>query len=194
MPDIAAEEGDVKLDPNNTWKLVEQRHAAETDPIKRRNLGLVLAHMKCEAQADVEGVVATLTEKPTYVIHNNPDDPVLNPTGSRDAVRAFYDRTIVQTGAHRLEFTCDRVIVDEGSVFTEGLMRQAYPGRTLQAMGIQVDDPDAYYLTRYRMGVVWPVDPVEERLTGEEVYNAGDPFDGIAERKIRLEDVVEIEA
>lgn len=184
----------MKIDPNRTWKLVERRHAAETDPVKRRNLGLVLAHMKCEAQADVEGVVATLTERPTYVIHNNPGDPVTNPTGSRDAVRAFYDATIVRTGAHRLEFDCDRVIADEDSVFTEGTMRQAYPGRTLQGMGIEVDDPDAYCLTEYRMGVVWPVDPDEERLTGEEVYSAGDPFEGIATRKIRLEDVAEVEA
>ena len=183
----------MKLNPNNTWKLVEKRLAAETDPVRRRNLSLVLDHMKSEAQADVEGVVATLTQSPTYIIHSNPDDPVLNPTGSRDAVRGFYDKTIVQTGAHRLEFACDRVIVDESSVFTEGVMRQAYPGKTLQAMGIEVDDPDAYYLTEYRMGVVWPVDPVEERLTGEEVYASHNAFDGIANRKIALEDIAELE-
>ena len=96
-------------------------------------------------------------------------------------------------GAHRLEFDCDRVIVDEGSVFTEGMMRMAYPGKTLQAMGIEIDDPDAYYLSETRMGVVWPHDPEEDRLTGEEVYSAGDGFEGIAARKIDLADVVELE-
>ncbi len=183
----------MKLNPNRTWKLVEERLAAETDSTRRRNLELVLAHMKAEARADIEGVVATLCEKPRYIIHSNPDDAPMNPAGSKDAVRAFYDLTIVQTGAHRLEFACDRVIVDEGSVFTEGVMRMAYPGKTLQAMGIEVDDLDAYYLSETRMGVVWPLDEEEERLTGEEVYSSGDGFEGIAARKISLADIVELE-
>ena len=182
----------AKLDPNNTWKLVEQRLSKETDPTLRRNLELVLEHMQCEAKADIEGVVAKLVEKPRYVMHDTPDDPLMNPNGSKDAVRAFYDATIVQTGAHRLELDCDRVIVDKGAVVTEGIMRMAYPGRTLEAMGIDVDDPDAYYLSEARMGVVWPVDPVEEKLTGEEVYSSGDNFVGIADRKISLDDIAAI--
>ncbi len=183
----------MKLNPNRTWKLVEERLAAETDSTRRRNLELVMAHMKAEARADIEGVVATLCEKPRYIIHGNSDDARMNPIGSKDAVRAFYDLTIVQTGAHRLEFACDRVIVDAGSVFTEGVMRMAYPGKTLQAMGIEVDDLHAYYLSEARMGVVWPVDPDEGRLTGEEVYSGGDVFEGIADRKISLADVAELE-
>lgn len=182
----------MKIDPNKTWKLVEQRYDLETDPVRKRNLGLVLAHMKAEGRADIEGVVATLTEKPKYVIYANLDNADMNPSGSKDAVRKFYDLTIVQTGAHQLEFDCDRVTVDEGSVFTEGTMRQVYPGRTLIAMGIEVDDPDAYYATEYRMAVVWPVDPLEERLTGEEVYSTGDAFAGIAQRKVSPSDIAPI--
>jgi hypothetical protein len=183
----------MKIDPNRTWKLVEKRLADERDPTLRRNLELVLAHMKAEAKGDIEGVVATLTQKPRYVTYANPDDEILNPSGSQDAVRRFYDLTIIQTGAHRLEFACDRVIVDEGSVFTEGLMRMCYPGTTLRAMGIEVDDPDAYYIGETRMGVVWPVDAAEQKLTGEEVYSGGDPFVGIASRKISLSDILPLE-
>ena len=116
----------------------------------------------------------------------------MNPAGSKEAVRAFYDATIVQTGAHRLEFACDRVIADERAVFTEGVMRMAYPGRTLAAMGIEVDDPDGYYIHESRMGIVWPVDEREERLTGEEVYSVGDGFAGIAQRKISIDEIVEL--
>jgi len=54
----------MKLDPNNTWKRVEERLAGEDDPVLRRDLELVLAHMKAEATGDIEGVVATLVEKP----------------------------------------------------------------------------------------------------------------------------------
>jgi hypothetical protein len=182
----------VKIDPNKTWKLVERRYDVEEDPVRKRNLGLVLAHMKAEGRADIEGVVATLCEKPKYVVYADLDNADMNPSGSKDAVRKFYDLTIVQTGAHQLEFDCDRVTVDEGSVFTEGTMRQLYPGRTLLAMGIEIDDPDAYYATEYRMAVVWPVDPLEERLTGEEVYSSGDAFAGIAGRKVARSDILPI--
>jgi hypothetical protein len=69
----------------------------------------------------------------------------------------------------------------------------AYPGQTLIAMGIEVDDPDAYYVGQSRMGIVWPVDHGEDRLTGEEVYSSGDTFEGIAGRKISLADIEELE-
>lgn len=181
----------MHIDPNRTWQLVERRIAEETSPRRRRNLELVRDHMRAEARADIEGVVATLTEQPRYVMHSNPDDAPRNPAGTKDAVRAFYDLTIVQTGAHRLEFACERVIVDDDAVFTEGVMRMAYPGTTLLRYGIEVDDPEAYYVAESRMGIVWPVDHDEDRLTGEEVYSGGNPFDGIAARKISLADIAE---
>ncbi|MEM7411308.1 MAG: nuclear transport factor 2 family protein [Myxococcota bacterium] len=182
----------MRIDPNNTWRVVEERLAEETDPTLRRNLELVLAHMKCEAKADIEGVVDTLVEKPRYVTHDLPGNPVMNPDGSKDAVRQFYDLTIVQTGAHRLELDCERVIVDKHAVLTEGVMRMAYPGATLRAMGIEVDDDEAYYLYETRMGVVWPVDPVEGKLVGEETYTGSDGFEGIADRKLAPGDIAEL--
>jgi hypothetical protein len=182
----------MKLDPNNTWTLVEKRLAEETDPILRKNLELVLEHMRCEARADIEGVVATLVDEPVYVMHDSPDDPIMNPKGSKDAVRAFYNASIVQTGAHRLELDCERVIVDKDAVVTEGTMRMAYPGKTLAAMGIEVDDPDAYYLYQARMGVVWPVDRAAGKLVGEEAYSGGDGFAGIADRKLAESDIAKL--
>lgn len=179
----------MRIDPNNTWSLVEERFVAETNPRRKRVLELVLAHMRCEARADIEGVVATLTEAPRYVTYANPSEARLNPVGSKDAVRAFYDSTIVQTGAHRLEFACDRVIADDDAVFTEGVMYMAYPGWYLDRVGVAVDDTDAFYLSVSRMGIVWPYDAAEDRLTGEEVYSAGNGFAGITERKITLADI-----
>ncbi len=180
----------MKLDPNNTWRLVQQRMERESDPKIRQNLALVLEHMQCEAKADIEGVVATLCDRPMYVTHDMPDNEPMNPTGSKDAVRAFYDLTIVQTGAHQLELACDRVIADHESVLTEGVMKMAYPGRALAAIGIEVDDPDAYYLFQTRMCVVWPVDLESGLLVGEEVYSGTDGFEGIAERKLGPDDIV----
>jgi hypothetical protein len=113
----------MKLDPNNTWRLVQERMEREDDPKIRRNLELVLEHMKEEARGNIEGVVATLCDKPRYIAHDAPNDASLNPAGSKDAVRAFYDISIIQTGAHQLELSCDRVIADHDAVMTEGVMR-----------------------------------------------------------------------
>ena len=180
----------MKIDPSNTWRLVQERMESESDPTIRRNLELVLQHMQCEAKADIEGVVATLCENPKYLAHDAPDEPVLNPSGDKEAVRDFYDKTIVQTDAWRLELDCDRVIADRDAVLTEGVMKMAYPGRTLAAMGIEVDDPDAYYLYQTRMGVVWPVDPESGMLLGEESYTGTNGFEGIADRKLEPDDIL----
>ncbi len=179
----------MKIDPNNTWRLVEERMERETDPVVKRNLELVFNHMQSEAKADIEGVVATLCEEPKYIAHDVPDSPEMNPAGDKDAIRKFYDMTIVQTDAWRLELNCDRVIADREAVMTEGVMRMAYPGKVLAMMGIEVDDPEAYYLYQTRMSVVWPVDPDSGLLIGEETYTGTDGFAGIADRKISLEDV-----
>ena len=183
----------MKLNPNNTWRLVQERFERETDPKTRRNLELVLEHMQSEAKGDIEGVVATLCDKPKYIAHDIPDEPTMNPDGSKDAVRAFYDLSIIQTGAHQLELNCDRVIADQESVMTEGVMKMAYPGKTLALMGVEVDDPDAYYLYQTRMSVVWPVDPESGMLNGEETYTGTDGFAGIAERKISTADIAPLE-
>jgi hypothetical protein len=180
----------MKLDPNNTWRLVEERMKQEQDPKIRRNLELVFQHMQAEATGDIEGVVATLCEKPKYIAHDAPDNEILNPSGDKDAVRHFYDVTIVQTDSFRLELDCDRVIADHEAVMTEGVMRMAYPGKTLATMGIEVDDPDAYYLYQSRMSVVWPVDPESGMLLGEESYTGTDGFEGIADRKLGEGDIV----
>ena len=185
----------MKLNPNISWRLVEERLEAETDPRRRHVLQLVLDHIKRELRLDIEGVIDTLSDSPQYKMWPNADDPVASPGGSRDAIRGLYDRALVQTGAHRWELNLDRVIVDEHAVFTEGVMRMAYPGRTLQAMGIDVPDADSYYLSQVRMGIVWPIDPddSEARLSGEEVYAMGDRYEGIADRPISLDEIAPLE-
>jgi len=41
--------------------------------------------------------------------------------------------------------------------------------------------------------VVWPVDPLEEKLIGEEVYDY-DKMVGIADRKIAFDDILPLQA
>jgi hypothetical protein len=176
------------LDVNKGFQAVQRVRDAETDPIKQRNLDVVIKHMKAEARCDVDGVLATLVEEPEYKWHSDPTNPDLNPKGSKQAVADFYDMWIVQTGAHRLEWDLTRIMVDHTAVLTEGVMNVAFPGKTLLGLGIEVDDPDALYLAQGMTTVIWPVDPTTGLLIGEEVYDF-DKMVGIADRKISLSDV-----
>src|ERR1700752_3059184 len=145
----------MKLDPSKTWRLVEARLAREREPRRRRNLETVLAHMKAEAAGDLDRLMARVSDAAVYHAYAS-DDPIFSPRG-KEAVRTFY-ANFVASGAHRLEFDVDRLVVDDDRILTAGTMRIAYPGNLLRFMGHEVDDPDAFYLFQTRMAVVWPMD------------------------------------
>jgi hypothetical protein len=177
----------MKIDPSNTWKAVEERLAVETDPRLRRNLETILRHMQAEARLDIDGLLETLSAQPHYHAYTPAGEiPELCPKG-RDAVRKFYE-DFVASGAYRLELAVERLVVDRDCVLTEGVMRMAYPGATLQAMGHAVDDPEAFYLFEDRMAILWPMDE-DGQICGEDTYSVGRGFEGIADRKLAPEDI-----
>ncbi len=175
----------VKIDPRNTWRLVEARLATETNPRLRKNLETVLEHMKAEAALDLDRLMATVSPKAHYHSYGSASSR-MNPKG-KEAVRQFYV-DFAASGAYRLELDIDRLIVDTHAILTEGVMRMAYPGKTLAAMGHQVDDPEAYYMYESRMAIVWPMDE-DGLVLGEDSYVSGDGFAGIAQRKLRPEEI-----
>lgn len=174
----------MKIEQRLTWKKVEERLAREANPRLRRNLETVLAHMKAEARGDLEGLMRTLAPEPRYV--NFGPGPDTGPKGLA-AVREFY-QSFIDSDCWRLCMDIDRLVVDEHCVITEGLMRIAYPGRVLNAIGHPVDDPDAYYLFETRMAIFWPMDE-QGRVVGEDSYVSEDGFRGIADRKLSREDL-----
>jgi hypothetical protein len=176
----------VLIDPKVTWAKVEERLAGETDAVLRRNLTTLLAHMKAEAVGDLDGLLATLSDDVQYHFYGSTEP---EPAG-KGGVRQFYE-SFIASGATQLQLDVDRLVVDRTCVVTEGVMRMAYPGKTLAPRGVAVDDPDAYYLYEARMAVFWPFN--EKGLArGEHTYTAGDGFAGIEGRKLRAEDVAEL--
>jgi hypothetical protein len=173
------------IDQTLTWRKVEARLATETDPVLRRNLETLLQHMKAEASLDMEALMATVSDHAHY--HTYTDNPGPEHVG-KAAVQEFYER-FAASGAHKLHHDLDRLVVDRECILTEGVMRMAYPGRTLEAMGIAVDDPDADYLYETRMAIVWPIDG-DGLFIGEDAYVEGDGFVGIAGRKVDPADIV----
>ncbi|MCU1379004.1 MAG: hypothetical protein JWN29_1987 [Acidimicrobiales bacterium] len=177
------------IDQTLTWSVVEERLDVETDPVLRRNLEQLLVHMKAEAAGDLDTLMATVAEDASYHAYGAP--PESNPKG-KAAVRRFYE-DFIASGATRLQFAIDRLVVDKRCILTEGVMRIAYPGATLAARGIAVDDPDAFYLYEARMATLWPI-TVEGLFTGEDTYTGGNGFEGIADRKLAPGDIIELAA
>jgi hypothetical protein len=181
-------ECDVALiDPSLTWQAVEQRIAIETDPGLRRNLTTVLEHMLAEAALDIEGLMATLNDDPHYHFRNG---PARGEYHGRRAVQAFYEG-FAASGAHKLQVDTERLVVDRDCIITEGVMRIAFPGRTLAQRGIQVEDPSAEYLFEAHSVTIWPFDR-DGRLIGEDAYFGGDGFRGIEAKRLRPDDVVPV--
>lgn len=170
------------IDPTTTWRKAAERLAVETDPVLRRNLELLIQHMKAEAALDMDSLMATVSENARYEFFGN---QIL--TG-KAAVRGFYE-AFAASGAHKLQLDVDRLIVDKHCILTEGLMRMAYPGRTLAAQGFAIDDPDAYYLYEAHMAIIWPIGP-DGLFIGEDSYNGENGFEGIETRKIDPADIV----
>ena len=54
------------IDQHVTWRKVEERLDHETDPILRRNLEMLLLHMKAEAALDMETLMGTVSERAIY--------------------------------------------------------------------------------------------------------------------------------
>ena len=174
------------IEQTRTWAAVEERLATETDPILRRNLELVLAHMKAEAAGDLDGLLVTLAD--------DAELPRLRRPAARAARRARpkcagSTRTSSPPARPGLQLDIDRLIVDKHCILTEGVMRMAYPGSTLAARGIAVDDESAYYLYEARMATLWPFND-DGMIVGEDTYTGGNGFDGIADRKLAPEDIV----
>jgi hypothetical protein len=152
--------------------------------VLRRNLELLLTHMKAEITLDIATLMSTVSENSVYQSFRS--EPATWPRG-KAGVQKFYE-DFAASGAYKLCLDIDRLVVDRDCILTEGLMRMAYPGRTLSAMGIEVDDPDAYYLYEDRMAIIWPIDE-NGLFIGEDSYTGRDGFAGIAQRKIDPADI-----
>lgn len=171
------------IDRTKMFGLIEQRIAKTTNPRQLLMLDRLLQHAKGEANLDVDLVMSTLTANPRYIAWGAPAD--MSPVG-REAVRTFYEETIVRGGQFYLEFDMDRIVVDDDTIVTEGNYRSLYYGADAAKRGFPVDDPQAFYLLSLRMLIVWPFD-AEGFIIGEETYSAITTPDFL--QKIEISDV-----
>jgi len=124
------------IDPTRTWVPVEDRLAVTTNERHRQVLGVVLEHMKAEAEPDMDRLMATLSPNPDYPFwYANAD---MGPK-TTEGVRAYYE-AFVASGANHLVFEIDRLAVDDDLVMTEGWMKMIYPGAAAQGIGYALSE------------------------------------------------------
>jgi hypothetical protein len=141
-----------------SWHLLAERAASESDAARRDFVQLVLRHIVSEVGGDLDATMATLSDDPEYRVWGITDHD--GPRG-RTAVRAMYEAQ-VGIGKNRLEFHVERILVDDDAVVTEGLFRHAYPGAQLVADGLVAAgevEPAERYLVEYRALIVWVKGP-----------------------------------
>jgi hypothetical protein len=129
-------------------------------------------------------IMVVVSQQFRATLSQTPESEALSTCGPKYSYEDF-----IASGATRLALDIDRLIVDKHCILTEGVMRMAYPGSTLAARGIAVDDESAYYLYEARMATLWPFN-ADGLITGEDTYTGGNGFEGIASRKLAPEDIV----
>src|SRR5205823_2794168 len=122
------------------------------------------AHMRAEISCDLPAIMATMTANPVYHLYGAPPDAA--PRG-REATAAFY-QSIFDNGTNVLQLDIDRLSVDDWGIAGDGMIRIIYPGRVLQGMGLEVDDPDAHYLLNLRQAFFLPY--IDGFMAGEDTY------------------------
>lgn len=177
----------VVIDPHRTWQTLAERLERETNPLHRRQLEQIITHMKGEAAGDIDAILTTVSPNASYISYDNPGGAPRVFKG-HDGIRQFYNQMFAAVSIN-LEFFVERLVVDDYCIVTEGVNKTAIKGTTLAAMGIQVDDPGALYLTLGRTLVVWPFDR-DEMILGENIYpGSGTPPAEAAGRKLRPEEI-----
>ena len=159
-----------KLDPTKGYRAVEERLDRTKDPRRRAILACLRDHLLAEATGDFELLVSTLAPAPQYHFWVDGSGFGGGPRGLA-AVRSHYEQ-LFEEGRSVCEYDIQRIVVDDDDIVTEGWFDQLFPGRVLQKRGATVDDPEAVYVHRMRLLLLWPFD-ADARLIGEDSYANG---------------------
>lgn len=151
------------------WQLLLDRIAAETDPVRKRNLEVVARHVVEEVAGNLEALLATLVPEPEYVVWGASDST--GPTGRAEVLRWY--EALKAAGRNRLDYDLHRVVVDEQTVVTEGDFLYAIDGADLsgieRAESGDLVESGTYYLVGHRTLVLWPIN-ADGLIEGEHIY------------------------
>ena len=135
-----------------------------TKPLHRAMLLNFWRHMHLEGTGEYARIVAPdmMVDEPVYRVTWGANPAVI--TG-KEGVLAFYNAV----GGAVLWNSDDFLAVADWGICDELTFHQIARGADLQAIGYDVDDPDALYHAASRQAFVWPYDS-QARLVGENLY------------------------
>jgi hypothetical protein len=135
-----------------------------TKPLHRAMLLNFWRHVHLEGAGEYDRILASdmMVDEPVYRVTWGANPTVI--TG-KEGVLAFYNAV----GEAVLWNSDDRLAVADWGVCDELTFHQIARGADLQAIGYDVDDPDALYHAASRQAFVWPYDS-KARLIGENLY------------------------
>ena len=176
----------ASFNANRGWECAERRLATVTDPRRRAVMQTLRDHLKAVATEDFDLLLSTLGPNPEYHFWVEGSGFGEGPKGI-DAVRAHYEG-LYEERRHLVDWDIDRFVIDDDTIVTEGWFDQLFPGRVLISRGVDIDDPDAVYLLRVRLVILWPFDE-NAKLVGEDSYLNGHMFKPENIRKLREDEV-----
>ena len=146
---------------NPTAELLE----TTTKPLHRAMLFNFWRHVHLEGAGEFETLAADdmMVEEPVYRITWGAASPAV--VTGKEGVLSFY-RSV---GEAVLWNSDDRLAVADWGICDELTFHQLARGADLQAIGYEVDDPDALYHASSRQAFIWPYDS-RARLIGENLY------------------------
>jgi hypothetical protein len=135
-----------------------------TKPLHRAMLLNFWRHVHLEGAGEFETLAADdmMVEEPVYRITWGASPAVIR---GKDGVLSFY-RSVGEAVLWNSE---DRLAVADWGICDELTFHQLARGGDLQAVGYEVDDPDALYHVSSRQAFIWPYDG-RGRLIGENLY------------------------
>jgi hypothetical protein len=161
----------MKIDPKKSLTKVDAAIAADPSPRHRAMLENFREHLLAELEGDVDRIMKTQVAEPCYQFWGSGIGD-FGPKGG-EGVRAFY-RHIFEQGYNKLYYEIDRIFCGDDHLFHDGTLHMVWPGHALRAIGVEVDDPDAYYLYSYRQAAIFKYDAAG-LCTGEDTYSDGHP-------------------
>jgi hypothetical protein len=135
-----------------------------TTPLHRAILLNFWRHVHLEGAGESEWIGAPdmMVDVPVYRVTWGASPAVIE---GKEGVLAFYS----SVGESVLWHSDDRLAVADWGICDEITFHQLARGADLQAIGYDVDDPEALYHASSRQAFIWPYDS-RARLAGEHLY------------------------
>jgi len=161
----------TQFDPHSSWLPLRKAAEKTNNPLHQTLLSEVANHMEAEIKAQLDPLMATLTDHPIYHFWRvGPENMVLD---GYDAVSGFYQQMFANKG-QQFHVVLDKIMVDDSGVITEGQVKQVYTREALQLMGVNSVaelpiDTSELWLSNAQLITVWPHDG-NGKLVGEDIY------------------------